>query len=170
MILYSKKRHELSKLIDFGGRYIYRDSHENNEYNRICAEQMDKTMRRFIIKMTNIFLSFSCAMVGPTYGYFYLGVKTTTVEVRIPFTEENSDAEFIGGIILQSVIAFHGILMYIGAEVLMALFENVQMISPELIKHELKQLCKEYEDKSITDTELRIRIKNIVEQSLDIDK
>lgn len=168
--LLSNKRFELSKLIDFGGCYIYRDSHENNEYNRICSEQMDKTMRSFIIKMANIFLSFSLAIVGPTYGYFYLGIRSTTVEVRIPFTKENSDAEFVGRFILQSIIAFHGILMYTGVEVFIALLSNVIIISPLLIKFELKQLCDGYKTKSIIDAELRYRFKNIVKQSRDIDK
>lgn len=30
--------------MDFGGEQIYHDSHEKNEYNRICSEHMDISM------------------------------------------------------------------------------------------------------------------------------
>lgn len=34
----SKKRLKLQPLIDFGGRYIYHDSHEKTDYNSICSD------------------------------------------------------------------------------------------------------------------------------------
>lgn len=72
--------------------------------------------------MANIFSSFLVAVIGPLYGYFVLGVKTTTTDMRIPFADEGSNDEFIWNLLLQSTIAFHAILLYFGLEVFMALF------------------------------------------------
>lgn len=59
----SKKRLKLQPLIDFGGRYIYHDSHEKTDYNSICSDHMDGTMRQFLFKMATIAGAFSIASI-----------------------------------------------------------------------------------------------------------
>lgn len=166
----TQSRFKLQSLFDFGGRYIYCDSRVKTEYNRICSKQMDITMRRFLIKMMAILISYFFAMVGPLQAYFVHGIKTTTLEARIPFCQQKSDAEFMGNVVIQTAIAGHGLLVYIGLEIFLSLFENVVSIVPQLIESELITTVQLYEDKSISDVELYWRIKNIVMLSQDADK
>lgn len=85
VIVTLKWRYKLQPLIDFGGRYIYRNDHEKNEYNRICSDQMDITMRDFIIKFATIIFSFVVATTSPMILYFMNGIRSTTsVEVHLP--------------------------------------------------------------------------------------
>lgn len=148
----SKMRFELQRLIDFGGRYIYRDTHENTMYNRICAKQMDNTMKRFLIKMGIILLSYQFAMIGPIRAYFIYGIKTTTIEARIPFCQPNSNAEFVGNFLLQTTIASHAIILFLGLEIFLSIFENVLSVAPKLVKTDLVQTIQLYEDKSVSST------------------
>lgn len=166
----SNARFKLQRLIDFGGQYIYRDSHENTEYNRICSKQMDITMRSFIIKMMTIFMSYLLAVVGPLHAYFVHDIKTTTLEARIPFCEPKSNTEFMVNFFIQTAIAGHGIFIYVGLEIFLSLFENVVSIAPQLIKTELVNTIQLYEDKSISEMELHWSIKRIVKLSQDADK
>lgn len=41
------------------------------------------------------FLSFCVAKFGPIYAYLTKRILTTTIELKFPFIEENSNAEFI---------------------------------------------------------------------------
>lgn len=167
----TKVRFELKKLVDFGGRFIYSNTRENTIYNRICAEHMDYTMKRFLIKMGTIFMSFSLAIIGPIRAYLIYGAKTTTIEARIPFCEPDSGAEFMFNFLLQIVIAAHGILAFCGLEIILSLFENVVTVAPKLIvKSDLVQTIELFETKSISRLELCERIKQIVKASTDTDK
>lgn len=160
----------MNDLIFFGGRYIYQDSHERTEYNRICSKHLDAMMRGFLIKMLLMFLSYLAAVVGPIYVYFVYGIKTTTINARVPFVDENSTAEFMVNLVLMSCFAVHGGLWYISVEVYMALFSNVVTLTPDLVRSELNHLAEEWQKRTISRLELTIRIKNAVKQSLDADE
>lgn len=164
------KRFKLKSLIDFGGQYIYHDNHENSMYNRICSKHMDTTMRRFIIKMLTINVSFFIGAAGIFYTYFVHGIISTILEIRIPFCEPKSDAEFIVKLVLQILIGGHGLIMYFGIEMYFSMFENIVTIAPKLIKIDLKHTIQMYEEGSIAELELRRRIRNIVKLCSDSDK
>lgn len=166
----SGARFKFAALIDFGGQYIYCENHEDPEINRICSNHMDTTMRRFIIKMAVMVLSLSSAEFGPIYVYIFYEIKTTTVDVRVPSTEEGSDAEFAINFLLMNCIAAHGGLQYVGLEVIMSLFENIVTLAPKLVGYKLRMLANEYANESITELEMRLRFRNVVEQSFDVDK
>ena len=165
-----KARLKLKCLILYGGRYIYRDNRDNTEYNRICSKQMDNTMRSFIIKMGAITVSFLFAVIGPLRAYIVYGIKTTTTDTRIPFCEPKSNAEFVVNFFIQSILASHGFFMYVGLEVLLSLFENVVNIAPQLVKNDLVNTIRLYEEKSLSEMEFRWRLKKIVLTCQDTDK
>lgn len=155
---------------------------------------MDKTMKGFIIKIVSIMVSYIFALIGPAYAYFINGIRTTTIEARIPFIEPNGNAEFMVNFLLQAIIGLHGIpnaiefpidsnsitndlihllsgfIGYIVIECLMSILENTVTITPRLIENDLKHTIQLYEGKSITELELHMSIGNIVKQSNDADK
>lgn len=120
--------------------------------------------------METIAVAFVIATIAPTYSYVVNGIRATTTEARIPFTEPKSNAEFAGNVIVQYICGTHGALCYLGIEVFVSILENVVTIVPRLIKSELVQTIESYERKQISDLELRIRIGGIVKQSNDTDK
>lgn len=165
----NKTRYRLQALIDFGGRHIYQDNRDNTEYNEISSKQLNGTMRSFVIKMGTIFLSFIVAVIGPAQAYLSHGTKTTTIESHIPFLEPKSNSEFVANFLLQNLIAIHGILGYIGVEIVLSLYQDVVTVAPKLLTADLAHAIRQYEDKSITEQQLRMRIQNIVKQSHDTD-
>lgn len=170
ILLTFKKRIELQALIDFGGRYIYHDSHEKTNYNRICSKQMDRTMKQFILKMATIVLSFVIATLAPMFAYFLYGTRSTTLETHIPCVEAKSDTEYYICLFLQNIFAMHGFPSYIGLECFLSILQNVVTATPQLIRNELKHTIQLYKEKAISELELRIRLGNIVKQSNDLDK
>lgn len=168
-IFVTKARYKLQVLIDFGGKYIYPDSHEKTQHNRICSEHMDMTMQSFIIKMIIIFIAIEISLSGPLNEYILYGIKTTAMELRVPFTEAGSDEEWAVNLILMTILGCHGLNQYIGIEIIMSLFGNIVTLSPKLAKHELQQLVNQYQRKSITRIQLHFRFRNVVQQSFDID-
>lgn len=114
MAILLKKRFKVQSLVDFGGLHIYKDSHDQNEYNQICSNQMDSTMNRYITNMGGMYAGYCFALMGPAHAFLFRGVRSTFMETRIPFTESKSNAEFAGNFILQTIIGSHGMIAYIG--------------------------------------------------------
>lgn len=104
------------------------------------------------------------------YAYFVYGIKSTTVEVKIPFTDEKSNIEFIINMILQFTIFIHGFFIYLGIETIMDIFQNVAQFSPILIKSRLKQLEEMNEKGELSEAQVYHMFKDIVKQALDCDK
>lgn len=163
-------RHKFQTLIDFGGRYIYHDSHADTAHNRICSQQMDITARDHLLKMVGIMVSFMFAITGPAYAYFVNGEKTTTTDIHFPFLKSKSNAEYIANIAFAGLFATHGLLVYIGFEIYFTLFQNVVSIAPKLVKHELDESIQLFHDKAISEAALCQRIAHIARKSCDTDK
>lgn len=85
----------LNYMVSYGGRYIYPDRRIQTEYDQICSDQMDKTIRRFFTEI---------CLVWPVYKLIKYGVRTTLTEVKIPFVDEDSDTEYILNLMAQVVI------------------------------------------------------------------
>lgn len=170
MILLTNKRFKLQAVTDFAGRYIYHDNHDNTSYNRICSAAMDSTIREFSIKMGIIYISMMCAFIGPTHAYIVNGIKTTWTSERIPFTEPNSDNEFMINIILQTIIFVHAIWAYFALEVACTLFANVVTVIPRLSTSKLAYTIQQYNDRKISQLELRPKLGNFVKSTCDTDK
>lgn len=154
-------------MIAFGGRNIYQNSNERSDYNRICSKQMDMTARKFIINYSIILLASILAILGPVLAYVNHGIKTTTTNLRFPFTDENSNAEFIANIAFQFLIFFHGFSLYVGLEVTMLIFENTSNVTTKLIENDLKRFDLMNE---ISEPQERAIFKNIVKQAIDTDR
>lgn len=170
MILFTRKRFKLQALIDFAGRYIYYDNHENTEYNCICSTEMDNTMKKFLIKIGFIYTSMVCSFIGPSHAYLVHGIRTTWTEERIPFTTPNSDAEFMINVLLQTIIFMHAIWAYFALEVASTIFSNVVAVTPQLSKTDLEFAIQLFKNKSITELKLRYRLKNFMKSTCDTDK
>lgn len=170
VIVILKKRYILQSLIDFGGNYIYHDNHKKTEYNRICSDHMDLTMRQFLVKLGGMAFSFGVGIVGPTYKYFKYGIPSTTIEARVPFTEPKSHGEFAVNFILQTTAGTQGAVAFVGLEVFLSILQNAVTITPRLIENELMQTNQQYEKKAINEVELNVKFGNIVRQSQDADK
>ncbi|XP_055312480.1 uncharacterized protein LOC129574453 [Sitodiplosis mosellana] len=111
----------------------------------------------------------SCGMGGPVYVYFTQGIRTTTIEVKIPFAEEDPSIEYAMNMLLQFVVYFHGFIIYGSMEMAMALFGNVINISPRLIKNRLKELFESRERKEVSELQLRVAFQDITKQLLDYE-
>lgn len=166
----SKNRGKYHSLLTFAGRYIYPDNHGRTEYNQICSEQMDSTIRSFLIRILMIFLAAFAAVFGPIYVYLSQGIKTTTTEVKIPFADNDENIEYIMNMILQFMNFIYGSLVYYSLETAMAIFGDVIKVTPKLIKNQLNALIEMYERKEISELQLRFAFKNITKQLLDYEK
>lgn len=163
-------RRRLAYLVDFGGKYIYQNNHDDHQYNRICSKQLDEMMHNFLIKMGAIFVSFTFALINPTYEFFAYGKKTTTTECHWPGVESKSDQEYLLNIALQLLIGLHAFTLYFVIEVALSLFTNVVVTLPLLMEENINVLIRAYKDKTATSIEVNHLIAKIAAQSVDIDR
>ena len=166
----SSNRYKYQSLVDFSGFRIYPNNRDDLEYNEICSKVIGISVKRFMIKFLMIFVSGVAAISGPIYVYITTGIKTSTTELRIPFTDENSNDEFISNIFLQLVVFFIGTCGYLGMEVLMTIFENVVTISPKIVEFELEKLHIKQKSMESTEQQVHVHFKNIVKQCIDTQK
>lgn len=154
MCTHTIQRYRLHSLIDFGGRYIYRNHQDDIDYQRICSRHMDKSMKYFLTKMMMMTFGFTAAVIGPTYSFIFNGIRTTTLDAAVPFTEEKSLVEFSVNSMIQLSNATHGALIYLGMEATMKLFSNIITISPRLIEYKLRKLISDYAENRMTPSQL----------------
>lgn len=166
----SKDRKMYHSMVAFAGHYIHRDNNDQNEYNRICSEQIDATMRSFIFRMGLLSISGLCATGGPMYAYISEGIRTSTVEVKIPYFEENSDVEYSLNMIFQSILLAHGFFIYITIETTMSLIKDFVKVTPNLINYRIKESIEVYGEKKISKLQLRYIFKDITKQLVDYEE
>lgn len=165
-----KRRRELHALIDFAGKYVYNSSDDDPEYDKICSEHIDSSIRSYFIKMTILCLSFTFAIMGPAYMYFTKGIIATTTELQIPFFVENSGGTLVANLSLQFMAAFHGIIAYIGFETMMSIFSDAVTIAPKIIKYKLTHLDSETSKKTPSEARINFMVNDIAKQSLEADE
>lgn len=136
----------------------------------MCSEQIDGSIRSFLLRMTLMLLSYLTAVIGPLYELIFHGTKTTILDLKIPFTAESSYTEYLVNFVLQAIVSYHGIFGYIGLEVSVQFFKDVVTISPKIIQYELKQLDNMRKNKCSNDTQQHLIFMNIIKQSIDYEK
>lgn len=57
----TSSRFILHRAVDFGGRYIYPDKHEDEKHIEICSNHMDDTVKNVLIRAIIMCLSFCLA-------------------------------------------------------------------------------------------------------------
>lgn len=169
-IALTKKRFILHDFIAFSGRYIYPNSvdDEDKEYYDICAEQIDGSIRSFFQKMA-IMLASIILGIGPMISTFTRENKITGTQLKFPYIEENSNAEFFGNFIIGCNIMGHGLLAYFSIEVGMDIVTDVVVISRKLLEYRLRKLYNRRKQKSCTDFEIISVLRNIVEHLQNFD-
>lgn len=168
--LLSDQRFIAQRFFIFPGRHIYPDKKddEDDEYYEICSNQIDASMKNFFSKMAMIFISLIMALIWPTYKFVSQGVKTTATQVKFPFINENSNDEFIGNLLLQSVLFGHGFAAYIGLEVGMDIIAGFVTVSRKLLQYRLRKLDDQREQKPLKD--VKILFTNAIQQIRAYDK
>lgn len=117
----SEDRLKYHSLVTFAAKYIYADNHGRTEHDQICSQQIDATMKNFGITVTAMTCGSLVAVFGPIFFYFTEGNKSTTIEVKVPFLDDNQNDEYLINMLLQSIVYFHGFFIYFGIEVAMSI-------------------------------------------------
>lgn len=170
MLGVSKKRYLAHNLLSFAGYYIYPYRHDDIEYTRICSKHIDTSVKSFRTKIATMFLTINLSVFGMIYAPIFENMKATTTELKMPFTEENSNNEFLLNMTLTIFFATHGGLIYLGMEVMMSVWCDIVTISPKLIKYEFQKLYDKIRENGFTEQKLRITFLNIVKQIVDTDE
>lgn len=166
----TKRRYEIHKGFEYAGRYIFQDDSEDMEYTKICSKFMDVAMKNFSIRMIIITLSVVAMNIGATYAFLFKGIKTTVVDVRIPFTEERSYEEFFGNIVVHLWMGIYGTFGYLALEIGMELLVGVVAMAPRLVEYEFRKLDKNIKKNRFNELQKRLTFRNIVQQIMDVDE
>lgn len=106
---------------------------------------------------------------GPIYVYFMYGIRTTTIEVKFPFVDD-PNMEYKLNMTMQFVVFVHGGFVYQGMEPALMIFTDFIKIFPKIIKLKLNELNEQIFNKKVSEAQIRLIFKNIVNQSHDHDK
>lgn len=170
----NENRYTIYEFMCFGGRYIYKniddDDNEDDEYHEICSKQIDETFKNFFCKMGILIGSLVVALIWPTHELILHGIKTTALQVKLPFVEEKSNAEFMGNLLFQFIFLGHGFLGYIGLEVGIDAATDVIQITHKILEYRLRKMNDQCKEKSLNDSQLFSVFRNVVQQIRDHDK
>lgn len=131
---------------------------------------MDKSMRSFISRFMIMFCTFAVGICRLIYTNVFLGIKTTTTEFKMPFTEEKSDIEFTLNFLIQTVLIAYGLFGYIGMESAMEVAVVCVNTASQAIKYEFQKLDANIALRRFNDVQERLTFRNIVQQIMDADR
>lgn len=145
-------RHKIPRLMKTSGLHFYRDDRRPTEYNRICSEHIDCTLKSFVIKMI---VSFSLASIGPAMGYFQCHELITLYEMRLPYSHANPENEFMVNVLWQGSVGSFSFACVIVFEGLTSNELETRQMASKMVNWRLKRLLvqiiymDEYESNSI---------------------
>lgn len=90
--------------------------------------------------------------------------------MKLPFVAAGSNKEFLGNLILQVIVAYMGLLGYVGMEVAVDCARDASTIKPKIVEHHMSELTIKIKKKSINDLEIAVTFRNIILQVLDSDR
>lgn len=143
-------------MVNYGKKYIYNDNYDKNDYNKICSQNLDATLKRFIIIVSTVCFSFVIALIGPLYAYITHGTRHTHLSLRLPFIKKYSDSEFVLNLILQTWCGIAGFCGNLGIESGYNIIINAIRTTTELIEMDIGMLSINLEAEVTT----KSRIKN----------
>lgn len=170
LMTFTEKKHQIHNGLEYAGRNIYRDDIEDEEFTEMCSKNMDECIKNFLIRILVISLCFVFMSSGPVYAFFYLDIKTTIIDVRIPCTEEGSNYEFFGNILIHLCISVFGFFAFVGLEITMEVFVGVMFLAPKLVEYEFRKMDAKIENNSFNELQVRLTLRNIIQQIMDDDK
>lgn len=169
-IAISKPRAILHDFLAFPGHYIYPESvsDEGKEHYNICSEHFDATIKTFVRKTLIISTSAFIAAALPFYQSLWWGIQITAMDLKIPFIEEESFAEFLVNIFLECNILTHGFVAYLSIEVGMDIVTDFVAISQKLLEYQLQIMFNQRKGKRSADAVSMLG--DIIRRLRDFDK
>lgn len=164
------KRKQLIHLMKFAGDFIFLNSKLPTAYNRICSQNLDRTLKRFVITISIVTLSAGIAMLGPLIAYVTGGDRATVLGIKLPFFGEGSDLEFIFVNVLQLVTGTLGIIGNTSIESCSALLISLNKISVSICELDLNNLTLQIKKERKTSIQSKILLRNILMRIQDVDK
>lgn len=160
----SEVRFTTNKMVNYGKKYIHNDNSDENDYNEICSRNMDATLKRFIIIVSIVCLSFVIALIGPLYAYTIHGTRKTLLSVRLPFVEKDSDLEYMLNIILQTWSGIAGFCGNVGIECGYNIIISSIKVTTQLIEMDIKSLSNNLEAETLTKTQIKNKLSMIFQK------
>lgn len=136
----------------------------------ICSQNITRTWKLYVIDLIILYLSTSCALIGPTYVYIKYNQRTTLFQLRLPYVEEESMMEFIINGILQAIAGFYVIIGDLGMEGVIVLFINSLNLTTQLSKAQYTEFSMKLRTNELSTMEMRARLLQMFKQSQVIDK
>lgn len=130
----------MNKVLNYGGKNIYNNNNDINLHNKICSQNMDKSLKRFIAVGSIVCLACGIALLGPVYSFVVNGNRSTLLSVRLPFIKKDSDLEFLLLLIVQALVGSYGFFGNNGLEAGYNLIINVIRITTELIQLNIRKM------------------------------
>lgn len=169
-LVLSTQRFILYDLIAFPGKHIYPDNKVDEGYYDICSQQIDSSFKQYFFKMFILFVSFYISMSWPLYMFLSHGVKSTLIQAKFPFVDENSNAEFLGNFSLELLIVVYGISAYFGLEICVTICTDFFLVSRSLLEYKLRRMLIKHSKKLRNNAELFASFQDIIRHVEEFDR
>lgn len=165
----SEARFNVRRLALAGGDLVYNDSHEKTEYNQMCSENVNQSLRKSFITLMLIILSYIGMCFLPTYGFIAHGERITLMSLKIPFVEAFSTLEFIINVAIQIVAFATGFPGNVLIEGIFALLMDSITASTTSIKWRCKTFKEDLRMKKLPPIQQKLRLLTILQQIRVVD-
>lgn len=151
--------------LNYNKIYIYNDEYNGNYYyDKICSQNVDVTMKRFIIVVAIACLSYVAALIGPIHAFIAYNTRSTLLNLRLPFIEKDSHLEFALNLLLQTWCGLIGVCAIIGTEVVYNFYIETVRFTTKLIRMDIDKLSRDLEARVLTKAQVKFNLFLIFEK------
>lgn len=154
----------MKKLLNYGGQNIFKDSYDENDYNRICSR--NKSLKHIISLILMMVLTFMFAL----FGAITSEKRSTLFIVRLPYVEKHLDLELILLLIVQTFLSFCCLCETIGSQVSYNLYINVITTKTELIKFDIEMFSSDLKARILTTYQMKQKLYLIFDRIQNINR
>lgn len=151
------------------GREFYNKKNASPAYLNILSNNIDRSIRQFIVVAVLVVSSAAIASIGPMHDYLINGRHSTIVGLKLPFFDEGSNFEYVLECMFQTYIGATAICACLGVEVINTLTNNLIRVYVEIINLRKDILSMRLENGKARNVEIDKTIVDIIESIAMVD-
>lgn len=152
---------KVNNVVNFGGKYIYKDDKKTSKYNTLCEKMVGALIKNVFATLTAITISYCTFGASPLYVIIFEGAHVTFLSTELPFVDINTNIGYAINMIEQFILTFGAVVSNTTIEIGACLVNNTVTAVPELFHFESDELETELRSNGMS-LNAKLRVRNML--------
>lgn len=158
--LIGSDKYLVNNLMNFGGRYIYRDDEQPPSYVTLCDQFITKLLKDITITIVLLIVSYCLMAIWPLYCIIVRNERVTILNTELPFVDIDSDMGFTINLCWQAFAGYFSFISNVCIEYGNGIAHNNIHSTPKVLHFQLEEFKKEIIMNGVS-LNAKLRLRNV---------